>query len=392
MSDPVTRARRLIPRRLDGLATEAEAAELDRLLADHPAAADALAHAANLESNLELLVGGDAGSQAVGDEGGDVVPIASASARRSTDSNPTSPVRRGARIAIATLGVAAAAALVWSLRPATDRPTQVSRADLGSDRANLMRFADGSTAELEDSDSRIEARAITPESIELTLVSGSARFDVVPRAGRQFRIWVGAIRVEVVGTVFSVERLATSARVSVERGSVRVVSGDSATLLSPGSAEVIPLADAPLASAPTFATPAPVRGETKHRGKRDEPGDLLAAAESARREERLDDAIVLLRRIVDQHPRDPRAPYAAFILGRVLSDELERPREAAAAFARVGALDPNTPLLPDALAREVESWSRAGDPARAAARGREYLSRYPEGPRAREVRRYSRIE
>jgi transmembrane sensor len=255
-----------------------------------------------------------------------------------------------------------------------------------------MRFADGSTAELRGPDSRIEARSVTPEAIELTLVRGSARFDVVPRAGRPFRIWVGAVKVEVVGTVFSVERLATSARVTVERGSVRVVSGDSATLLSPGSAEVIPLAGVPVAP-PVSATPAaPVRAEAKHRGKRDEPGDLLAAAEDARREERLDDAIVLLRRIVDQHPRDPRAPYAAFILGRVLLDELGRPREAAAAFARVGTLDPNTPLLPDALAREVESWSRAGEPARAEARGREYLARYPDGRRIREVRRYSRIE
>jgi transmembrane sensor len=390
MSNPLTRARQLIPRRFDGLATEAEIAELDRLLAEHPEAADALAHAANLESNLELLIGDEAGSQVSGDEGGEVVSIASAG--HLTGSSRAPVARRGKRVALATLGVAAAAALVWSLRPATDRPIQVSRTDLGSERANLMRFADGSTAELKGTDSRIEARAITPEAIELTLVSGSARFDVVPRASRQFRIWVGAMRVEVVGTVFSVERLATSARVSVERGSVRVVSGDSTTLLSPGAAEVIPLADAPVASPPPPATPAPVRAEAKHRGKRDEPGELLAAAESARREERLDDAIGLLRRIVDQHPRDPRAPYAAFILGRVLLDELGHPREAAAAFARVGTLDPRTPLLPDALAREVESWSRAGDPARAETRGREYLSRYPDGRRVREVRRYSRIE
>jgi transmembrane sensor len=387
MSNPLTRAQQLIPRRLDGLATEAEIAELDRLLAEHPEAADALAQAANLESNLELLIGDEAGSQV---SGGELVSIASAG--NLTGSSRAPVARRGRRVAVATLGVAAAAALVWSLRPATDRPTQVSRTDVASDRTNLMRFADGSTAELKGTDSRIETRAVTPEAIELTLVSGSARFDVVPRTSRQFRIWVGTMRVEVVGTVFSVERLATSARVSVERGSVRVVSGDSATLLSPGSAEVIPLADAPVASPPTPATSTPVRAEAKHRGKRDEPGDLLAAAESARREERLDDAIVLLRRIVDQHPRDPRAPYAAFILGRVLLDELGRPREAAAAFARVGTLDPRTPLLPDALAREVESWSRAGEPARAEARGREYLSRYPDGRRVREVRRYSRIE
>jgi hypothetical protein len=56
---------------------------------------------------------------------------------------------------------------------------------------------------------------------------------------------------------------------------------------------------------------------------------------------------------------DPRAPLAAFTLGRVLLRELARPREAAAAFAQARALAPRGPFVEDALAREVEAWLQA---------------------------------
>jgi len=381
VKDPIARARQLIPGRLDELATDEDIAELDRLLIAHPEVAQELAAVATLESNLEIVLG-------AADEGGDVTPLAFAPASAAPARTP----RRVAAAAVGIVAVAAVAVLGWSIASKRNEPAVAARDGLRSDPANLLRFADGSTAELKGADSRVETRSATPDLIDLALVRGSARFDVVPRARRQFRIWVGAMRVEVVGTAFTVERLATSARVSVERGAVRVVSGDSETLLTPGSAEIVPLPDTPTAS-PRPSTPvSPAQTGTRSRHKADEPRALLAAAERARRAEQLDEAIVLLRRIVEQHPRDPRAPYAAFILGRVLLDELGRPREAAEAFARVGGLDPRTPLLPDALAREVESWFRAGELVRAEARGREYLSRYPDGRRIREVRRYSRIE
>jgi hypothetical protein len=46
----------------------------------------------------------------------------------------------------------------------------------------------------------------------------------------------------------------------------------------------------------------------------------------------------------------------------------------------------------DALAREVESWCRAGDAEMARQRARAFLRRYPNGQRADEVRRYGQIE
>ena len=121
---------------------------------------------------------------------------------------------------------------------------------------------------------------------------------------------------------------------------------------------------------------------------RDDPSELLAAADVARMSKHSAQAVGPLRRLLASHSGDPRAPLAAFTLGRVLLDELGRPREAADAFskARRGA------MAEDALAREVEAWSRAGDATTARARADEYLKAYPNGRREKSVRKYGGIE
>ena len=120
----------------------------------------------------------------------------------------------------------------------------------------------------------------------------------------------------------------------------------------------------------------------------DNPRDLLLAADVARLSHHSGQAVTPLRRLLASFPGDPRAPLAAFTLGRVLLDELGRPREAAEAFARArsGA------MAEDALAREVEAWSRAGDSATARTRAELYLQLYPKGRRDRSVRRYGGLE
>ncbi|HNF98185.1 MAG TPA: tetratricopeptide repeat protein, partial [Pseudomonadota bacterium] len=104
------------------------------------------------------------------------------------------------------------------------------------------------------------------------------------------------------------------------------------------------------------------------------------------------DAVAPLSRLLREHATDPRAPLAAFTLGRVLLDELGRPREAAQSFLRVQELDPDGPLSQDALAREVEAWSRAGEQGVAHSRAEEYVRRYPTGRRLRSVRRYGDLD
>jgi transmembrane sensor len=113
---------------------------------------------------------------------------------------------------------------------------------------------------------------------------------------------------------------------------------------------------------------------------------LLAAADAARLQGRAQEGAALLRRIVKDHRSDPRAPLAAFTLGRVLLMELGQPGQAAAAFAEARALAPGGPFAEDALAREVEAWAKAGDAAKARVRAQDYLRSYPSGRRVPTVR------
>lgn len=125
---------------------------------------------------------------------------------------------------------------------------------------------------------------------------------------------------------------------------------------------------------------------------RDDPTELLLAADVARLSRHPDMALSPLSQVLDRHPDDPRAPLAAFTLGRVLLEELGRPREAAAAFARARSLSPTAPLAEDALAREVEACSRAGDTVQARKLAEDFARLYPAGQRLRAVRHFGGIE
>jgi transmembrane sensor len=125
---------------------------------------------------------------------------------------------------------------------------------------------------------------------------------------------------------------------------------------------------------------------------RDTPEELLLAADVARLGGRPERAVAPLQRILNDHAFDSRAPLAAFTLGRTLLEQLGRPREAAQAFSTARRLDRAGALTQDALAREVESWSRAGEATLARERAGEYLARYPNGRRAGAVRRLGGIE
>jgi transmembrane sensor len=121
---------------------------------------------------------------------------------------------------------------------------------------------------------------------------------------------------------------------------------------------------------------------------RDDVADLLLAADAARLSDHPAEAVPYLNQVVRAHGSDPRASLASFTLGRVLLDELGRPVEAATAFenARKG------PLAEDALAREVEAWSRGGDTTRARNLAIEYETAYPQGRRSRAVAKFGGLE
>ncbi len=207
------------------------------------------------------------------------------------------------------------------------------------------------------------------------LHGGSARFVVAHDTQHPFTVRAGDVLVEDVGTVFTVaftgdDRL----DVSVTEGSVRVSHDGIASSL--GAGEHLEIA----AHAPTV-TKAPERARPI---ARDEVAPLLRAADDARAAGHPESALDPLRRVIAEHPSDSRTGLAAFTLGRVL-DELDRPKEAADAFATARAH--GGPMAADALGREVVARSHAGEKSRAIELGNEYLRLYPRGDRAREVQR-----
>jgi transmembrane sensor len=314
---------------------------------------------------------------------------------------------------IALAGAAAAcvvfmAAVQLQWLPSSTQPPAIARGMPAlaptSPIDRTVRLPDGSSAMPLDSGSEIAILVQTPAHVGLSLSRGSGRFEVAPRPERTFSVRAGDVTITVVGTAFSVERIADRVGVSVERGTVRVEWGLGSRLLTKGQSGWFP----PLAAA-TVPEPKEVRrpvlpvvkvGKARTEeaspspasAKAESAEDLLLAADSMRMAGHPAQGAEFLRRILREHHEDPRAPLAAFTLGRVLLMEMGRPQEAAAAFAEVRRLSPGGAFAEDALAREVEAWSQAGQPDRAQARAREYLHLYPGGRRAATVRSLGGIE
>jgi transmembrane sensor len=304
-------------------------------------------------------------------------------------------------------------------RPRTPTPPTIAATE------RVLRFDDGSTATALDGASVIRAVASAPERALVAIDRGGGRFVVTKNPRRVFRVEAGVVAVEVLGTRFAVERVDERTRVAVDEGRVRVLWPGHTRELSAGESGLFPPAtrEEPHPSPPALpslpppppppAPPPPPRraaswrdlahdGDydkayealTRHapREVRDEPGELLLASDVARLSHHPADAVAPLRELLVRHRQDPRAPLAAFTLGRVFLEELGRPTEAAQAFADAESLAPDGLLAQDAIAREVEAWSRAGDTRRARERAEAYVRRYPDGPRLRSVRRFGGLD
>lgn len=298
----------------------------------------------------------------------------------------------------------------------------------------LLRLADGSTATALTDSAQVLPLEIGPERVVLRLVRGAAQFAVTPSPERSFRVHAGAVEVMAIGTEFAVDRRAAGVDVVVHAGRVRVEAGGTAVELIGGQrrrfidaappAEPSASADPPAPAQPPRPASAPMRAGPP--SPREAPGparaarswralaaggefddayrqldladvpdnvdDLLLAADICRLSGHPRNAVAPLRRVVEAHRSDPRRQIAAFTLGRVHLDELGDPRAAAEAFASARAAAPGGPLAEDALAREVEAWSRAGEEGRAAAAAERYIELYPVGRRLKAVRRFGGID
>lgn len=270
-----------------------------------------------------------------------------------------------------------------------------------------MQFEDGSRIELLDAAARVVVDEVTPARIAVRLLAGRVRVDVVHRPERAFRVECGAVTVSVLGTAFELERDGERTHVSVLRGRVAVDATDESRQLAAGEAGWFPsrLDRTPLGALPRpAAKPSALEPNWQRQAKHghfkrafelmpaapealaDDVEVLLLAADAARLSGHPAQALPYLRRVIERHPQDSRASLAAFTLGGVLLNQLDRPREADAAYARARSLALSPALAQDALARQVEAAQRAGDAERMRELAREYLRRYPDGRRVQWVR------
>lgn len=334
--------------------------------------------------------------------------------------------RRPSRSRAVGAALAAALALLaygaWTSRPGAPAAGPLTLSD-GAALAHRLgdRAARGDTVTLSDGSSihfgrgtRAEPLENTGERFSVVLREGRARVAVTPGGPRRWVVEAGHATVEVVGTVFTVERDAGAVSVSVERGRVLVRGAsipDGVQSLAPGESLRVPTGEPPPSEplargdarpavrpepappheerevAPRAAAPAPgeaIRWAPRHGADEPAPGDpeptagaLLAAADTARREGRLDDALEQLRRAA-QRPDDPDAALASLTRGR-LALEHGRGGEATADLQRALRLGLPSALEETARARLVEANLARGDAAAAREAAEDYRRRYPAG-------------
>jgi transmembrane sensor len=278
----------------------------------------------------------------------------------------------------------------------------------------VIHLRDGSVIRAMSGDTELRVVEDGARLSKIGLLRGGARFEVEAQRGRAFLVTAGDVTVEVVGTVFSVQHLAGTIEVKVEQGAVKVTGVGGAWTLQPGDVRRLPAGQEQSvegdASSPTpkrvVRSIRPERKETwrayVHEGRYDEAfaalGDaspsslarsatlLLEAADAARYSGHPREAVAYLQEVLRVYGHEPLAALAAFTLGRLQLEQLGDAVAAARSFAQAYAVSANESLAQDALAREVEAWSKAGDRLSAAERARQYLQRFPQGPRAETVR------
>jgi transmembrane sensor len=290
----------------------------------------------------------------------------------------------------------------------------------------VLSLSDGSTVAI-DRGARLELVENTATSFVAKQPAGRVSYSVTPGGPRRWSIESPLATVEVVGTEFVVDADGEHLRVDVQRGVV-VVRGEHVPdrvqrLIAGGSLEVVrptPRAPEPSAAAsaagPSPVPPAPALtsrpvsapwkdsasrhayddayaalgpGGVARASERASVDELLSLADVARFSNHPQDAVSPLSRVISAHRSDPRAPLAAFTLGRVELDSLNEPGRAADAFSSAIELGLPRSLLEDAYARLVEARGRAGDRAGARDAAADYARLFPAGARTPSFRRWT---
>jgi transmembrane sensor len=343
--------------------------------------------------------------------------------------------RVGARVVAGALVAMISTSAVW-LYLRGSGPASVEAASV---TGTPLLFADGSKVVSLDESTVISVEDARPERIVAVLARGRARFEVTRNPGRVFRAVAGAVSVEALGTAFVVEHRGGLVGVSVQHGRVRVTWPDGSRELGVADTGWFPPPDAVRHDAvqPESAFPAAVpsapgssdgpsqKGSSRDGTLANSPDDgvpaweklaaagdhvgayrmlraaggrvngadeLLLAADVARLSGHPAEAATYLERFLREHDGDGRAETAAFSLGHLLMTRLGQPAAAARRFAEARRRTRGGSIDEDALAREVEAWSRAGDLTRARDRAEDYLKNYPGGRRSAAVRKFGGLD
>jgi transmembrane sensor len=274
-------------------------------------------------------------------------------------------------------------------------------------------FADRSTVVV-DPGTSMKPTLNTGRDFTLRLARGRLRLEVKPGGPRRWRVDCDYLRVEVVGTSFTVARDHEGVKVSVFEGKVALSGPD----LEPGGRRLAALQQAFIADParepavaekpvepedePRVASTAGEASDSSWRryaeqgnhatafaelgeeGIRTEaseasPHDLMLLADVARLSGHPRQAVKPLEKLLAQHESSPQAPLAAFILGRLELDALSRPARAVDALLKARMLGVPESLEQSVSYRLVQAYARAGRATDARREADYYIERFPNG-------------
>lgn len=271
-----------------------------------------------------------------------------------------------------------------ALGPHVDEPPAVSASATGAAPAPRRFTFENGTVVTPDELAVVDGME-SPAERRVVLQSGSVTVNVPEDAGTTHTVDVVArnLHIDTEGSgaaVFTVDKPSGSdgkVHVTVERGTVRI--GTSKVVLAfIGAGQSWTEGDAPNARA---ALPPPVDPAAEAEAAR----KLFDQGSAARLGGKPSVAATAFDRLRKEHPRDARAGYAAFELGRIRLDALNDPRGAQEAFG-FAIVHPGPGFFPDdAEAGLIEAFARAGDEA-ACVRARDtFLARHGTSPQAKRV-------
>lgn len=331
---------------------------------------------------------------------------------RSEEYRPSSSRRRAA-VFVGGFAVAAGISLGWffgaplhgetggkkasARQVAPDSAAGVAHLEAG---AALRTAGEKLSVDLEDGSkvilaprSRVAMREALSEDVALSLEEGRITCQVKKEKARKFSVLAGEVTVRVIGTTFSVERVALGAdekvTVDVSEGVVEVEGPDSVIKrLGAGESWSVRMGSEKARTAPESL---PVSAERSVAPVERVPSskvserDLFSEARTKRNAGDAAGAAQLYQSFLQQSPADGRSGLAALELGRLRMDQLGDPAGAIAPLTRA-ASGVGGGLGDDALARLVRAHAALGQSTACRRARARYLKSYPAGVHVEEVR------